>query len=200
VRLLLASSTSIQRHVKIKSAANPYDMAHETYFEKREEDHMAETFRGTRTLRFLWKFQRGSCPVCNARITRITGWRIHYCVPRVMGGSTNTDDRVLLHRERFIANIFPYRNRVSLKEAFEGPEPDDGKLSRPGLRGLAPSNGGRLLGKPTSNNAKAPICRQRFGVLVPFVFSGMNKAGSALCAIQKSLGSPAGAFPTASPV
>src|SRR6202022_247022 len=46
----------------------------------------------------------------------------------------------------FIANIFPYRNRVSLKEAFEGLEPDDGKLSRPVLRGLAPSNGGRLLG------------------------------------------------------
>jgi hypothetical protein len=25
----------------------------------------------------------------------------------------------------FIANIFPYRNRVSLKEAFEGLEPDE---------------------------------------------------------------------------
>src|SRR6202022_2294235 len=46
----------------------------------------------------------------------------------------------------FIANIFPYQNRVSLKEAFEGLEPDEGKLSRPVLRGLAPSNGGRLLG------------------------------------------------------
>jgi len=78
-------------------------------------------------------------------------------------------------------------------------EPDDGKLSSPVLRGLAPSNGGRLLGKPTSNNAKAPICRQRFGVLVPFVFSGMNNAGSARCAIQKSLGSRAGAFTTAFP-
>ena len=47
----------------------------------------------------------------------------------------------------FIANIFPYRNRISLKEAFEGPEPYAGKLSRPVLRGLAPSNGGRLLGE-----------------------------------------------------
>ena len=46
----------------------------------------------------------------------------------------------------FIASIFPSRNRVSLKEAFEGPEPYDGKLSRPVLRGLAPSNGGWLLG------------------------------------------------------
>ena len=99
VRLLLASSTPIQRHVKIKSAANPYDMAYETYFEKREEDHMAETFRGTRTLRFLWKFQRGSCPVCNTKITRITGWRLHHCVPRALGGSTSAENRVLLHPE-----------------------------------------------------------------------------------------------------
>jgi hypothetical protein len=47
----------------------------------------------------------------------------------------------------FIANLFPSRNRVSLKEAFEGPEPYDGKLSRPVLRGPAPSNGGWLLGE-----------------------------------------------------
>ena len=46
----------------------------------------------------------------------------------------------------FTANAFPYHIRVSLKEAFEGPEPDDGKLSRPVLRGPAPSNGGWLLG------------------------------------------------------
>jgi hypothetical protein len=30
-----------------------------------------------------------------------------------------------------------------------------------------------------------PLCRKRFGVLVRFAFSGMNKAGSALCAIPK---------------
>jgi len=46
----------------------------------------------------------------------------------------------------FIASIFSSRNRVSPTEAFEGPEPDDGKLSRPVLRGPAPSNGGWLLG------------------------------------------------------
>ena len=99
VRLLLASSTPIQRHTKVKSEANPYDPVYETYFEKREGDHMAETFRGTRTLRFLWKFQGGFCPVCNTKITPITGWRIHYCVPRVRGGSTSAENRVLLHPE-----------------------------------------------------------------------------------------------------
>src|SRR6266436_1542079 len=45
----------------------------------------------------------------------------------------------------FIDSVFPYPNRVSLKEAFEVLEPDDGKLSRPVLRGPGPSNGVRLL-------------------------------------------------------
>jgi RNA-directed DNA polymerase len=99
VRLLRASRTPIQRHVKVKAEANPYDPAYETYFEKREGDHMAGTFRGTRTLRSLWYYQHGLCPVCNTKITRITGWRLHYCVPLVMGGSTGVDNRVLVHPE-----------------------------------------------------------------------------------------------------
>ena len=32
VRLLLASSTPIQRHTKVKGEANPYDPVYETYF------------------------------------------------------------------------------------------------------------------------------------------------------------------------
>jgi RNA-directed DNA polymerase len=99
VRLLLASSTPIQRHVKVKGEANPYDPAYETYFEKREGDHMAGTFRGTRTLRFLWYLQRGFCLVCNILITRITGWRLHYRVPRAKGGSASAENRALLHPE-----------------------------------------------------------------------------------------------------
>jgi RNA-directed DNA polymerase len=99
VRLLLASRIPIKRHVKVRSEANPYDPAYETYFEKREADHMLDTFQGTRTLRFLWHEQSGLCPVCNTTITRITGWRLHHCVPRVMGGSRSVENRVLLHPE-----------------------------------------------------------------------------------------------------
>jgi RNA-directed DNA polymerase len=99
VRLLLASRIPIQRHVKVRSDANPYDPVYETYFEKREADHMQKTFQGSRILRFLWYEQCGLCPVCNTKITRITGWRLHYCVPRVMGGSTRAENRVLLHPE-----------------------------------------------------------------------------------------------------
>ena len=99
VWLWLANRTPIRRHLKVQGEANPYDPAYETYFEQREGDHMASTFRGTRTLRFLWLLQRGLCPVCNLRITRLTGWRLHYLVPRVKGGSSGADNRVLLHPE-----------------------------------------------------------------------------------------------------
>jgi RNA-directed DNA polymerase len=99
VWLCHARSTPIKRHVKVKGDANPYDPAYETYFEQREGAHMQDTFRGTRTLRFLWHEQRGLCTVCNTKITRITGWRLHHCVPRVMGGSHSATNRVLLHPE-----------------------------------------------------------------------------------------------------
>ena len=99
VWLCHARSTPIKRHVKVIGDANPYDPAYETYFEQREGTHMQATFRGTRTLRFLWHEQSGLCPVCNTKITRITGWRLHHCVPRVMGGSHSAENRVLLHPE-----------------------------------------------------------------------------------------------------
>ena len=98
-RILSASATPIRRHVKVQSEANPYDPVYETYFEKREGDHMRDTFQGSRFLRFLWYEQRGLCSVCNTKITRLSGWRLHYCVPRVMGGSRSAQNRVLLHPE-----------------------------------------------------------------------------------------------------
>jgi RNA-directed DNA polymerase len=94
-----AGSTPIKRHIKVKGDANPYDPVYATYFEQREAAHMRDTFRGSRVLRFLWFEQRGLCVLCNERITRITGWRLHHCVPRVLGGSTSAENRVLLHPE-----------------------------------------------------------------------------------------------------
>jgi RNA-directed DNA polymerase len=99
VWLFHAQSTPIKRQVKVKGEANPYDPTYETYFEEREGAHMLETFRGISTLRYLWHEQRGLCTLCNTKITRITGWRLHYCVPRVKGGSTGATNCVLLHPE-----------------------------------------------------------------------------------------------------
>jgi hypothetical protein len=47
----------------------------------------------------------------------------------------------------FIVSVFPFRNRVSSKEAFEGLELGEGKLSRPVLRGPGGRKTAWLLGK-----------------------------------------------------
>jgi len=52
----------------------------------------------------------------------------------------------------FIASAFLSRNRVSLKEAFEGLELCERKLSCTVLRGLDGSNPVRLLGNPLLTN------------------------------------------------
>jgi len=46
----------------------------------------------------------------------------------------------------FIVSVFPFRNRVSFKEAFEGLELGEGKLSRPVLRGPGGRKAAWLLG------------------------------------------------------
>ena len=52
VRLLLASDTPIQRHVKVKCEANPYDPAFETYFEERDHARFLEGGATARSFRY----------------------------------------------------------------------------------------------------------------------------------------------------
>jgi hypothetical protein len=51
----------------------------------------------------------------------------------------------------FIVSVFPFRNRVSFKEAFEGLELGEGKLSRPVLRGPGGRKAAWLLGSNSAN-------------------------------------------------
>jgi RNA-directed DNA polymerase len=97
LRLFSAAQVPIQRHTKIKGAANPYDPAWEPYFEHRLGVKMAEDLRGRRKLLYLWKEQQGVCPVCKQPITMLTGWHNHHIVWRVHGGSDRAENRVLLH-------------------------------------------------------------------------------------------------------
>jgi hypothetical protein len=46
----------------------------------------------------------------------------------------------------FIVSVFPFRNRVSSQEAFEGLELGEGKPSRPVLRGPGGRKAAWLLG------------------------------------------------------
>jgi hypothetical protein len=56
----------------------------------------------------------------------------------------------------FIVSVFPFRNRVSSKEAFEGLELGERKLSRPVLRGPGGRKVAWLLGM-----YGPPLCRKR---------------------------------------
>jgi RNA-directed DNA polymerase len=95
--LCRAGDVPIQRHVKIKGTANPYDPQWEVYFEERLGVKMTHALKGRRQLLSLWKQQDGLCPVCHQPITRLTGWHNHHRVWRTHGGSDTADNRVLLH-------------------------------------------------------------------------------------------------------
>ena len=97
IRLFAASRMSIRRHTKVKGDANPYDPVWKLYFEERLGVKRAATLRGKGTLLYLWHEQHGWCPVCNQKITTLTGWHNHHLVWRTLGGSDAVANRVLLH-------------------------------------------------------------------------------------------------------
>jgi len=97
VYLQRAIDVKIQRHTPIQGAANPFDPAWETYFEKRLDVKMERNLAGKRRLLNLWKEQGGLCPMCNQKITKITGWHSHHLMWRSKGGTDGVENRVLLH-------------------------------------------------------------------------------------------------------
>lgn len=97
IHLLSTSSVPIQRHIKIKSLANPFDPAWEPYFEKRVDQQMQTSLKGRRQLLYLWKTQNGVCPICRQKITQATGWHNHHIVWRTKGGQDKAGNRILLH-------------------------------------------------------------------------------------------------------
>jgi RNA-directed DNA polymerase len=97
VQLFSAHTVPIERHTKIKGAANPYDPVWEMYFEERLGVKMVHNLKGKRQLSYLWKEQNGLCPICHQRITKLTGWNNHHIVRRVDGGADRRENRVLLH-------------------------------------------------------------------------------------------------------
>jgi hypothetical protein len=67
----------------------------------------------------------------------------------------------------FIVSVFPFRNRVSSKEAFEGLELGEGKLSRPVLRGPGGRKAAWLLGSNGSGTCCLSEVRLREFVCWP---------------------------------
>src|SRR5260370_8711645 len=78
VALRRAFDGKIQRHTPIQGAANPFDPAWETYFEKRLDVKTEPNLTRKRQLLHLWKEQDGPCPMCHQKTTCTTGGPDHH--------------------------------------------------------------------------------------------------------------------------
>lgn len=96
-RLFYMVRVPIKRHIKIRGEANPYNPEWETYFEHRLDVKMESDLKGRWQLLNIWREQNGICPVCDQKITRLTGWHSHHIVWRCHGGKDGSENRVLLH-------------------------------------------------------------------------------------------------------
>jgi RNA-directed DNA polymerase len=95
--LVKASATRIQRHVKIRGEANPFDPQQEAYFEARLGQKMKERLSGKGQLLRLWWSQDKTCPLCRQPITQETRWNLHHRIPRADGGKDTLSNLVLVH-------------------------------------------------------------------------------------------------------
>lgn len=96
--LLNIANTPIQRHVKIKSDANPYDPAWEPYLGLRWGKKMAQSPRGRARLFRIWKRQDGVCLTCNQPITDQCSWELRRVIKWADGGSDAAGNFRMHHR------------------------------------------------------------------------------------------------------
>lgn len=66
--------TKITRYVKVKAESNPFDPEWNTYFKKRKEYKMLKNLNDTKPLLYLWKKQKGICPLCGEPIDIDDSW------------------------------------------------------------------------------------------------------------------------------
>lgn len=97
ISLVNPCDTKIQRHVKIRGEANPYDPKQETYFEDRLGWKMKDSLTGKVKLLRLWWNQDKRCPICEERITKESGWNVHHILPKSEGGKDNPSNLVMVH-------------------------------------------------------------------------------------------------------
>ncbi|HEV8713221.1 MAG TPA: HNH endonuclease signature motif containing protein [Candidatus Binatia bacterium] len=55
------------------------------------------SLKGLKMLLFLWRQQQGRCPVCQERITKLTGWQTHHLIWKSHGGMDCASNLILLH-------------------------------------------------------------------------------------------------------
>jgi RNA-directed DNA polymerase len=104
IALIKAADTKIVRHKKIKSDANPYDPQWDIYFEEREGYKMFGSTKGYNGLKRMWSNQNGMCPICNVKVTKDTGWKLH---------KENSNEKFIVHPK---CHIHVHNNGIQLTE------------------------------------------------------------------------------------
>ena len=95
--LISASDTRIVRHVGVKSDANPFDPAWDSYFAERQASRMLERLQGRGFPKQLWQQQQGICPVCGQLIVEDDRWEIQPVIPFKSGGARSLTNLKMLH-------------------------------------------------------------------------------------------------------
>jgi RNA-directed DNA polymerase len=95
--LILASDTRIVRHAGIKSDANPFDPAWDSYFAQRQSARMLERLQGRGFPKRLWQQQQGKCPGCGLPIGEEDRWVIQPVIPFKLGGTRSITNLNMLH-------------------------------------------------------------------------------------------------------
>ena len=95
--LFSASDTRIVRHVRVKSDANPFDPAWDSYFAQRKRSRMLERLQDSSFSKRLWQQQEGTCPGCGQLIDEEDRWVVQPVIPFKSGGTRSLTNLKLLH-------------------------------------------------------------------------------------------------------
>ncbi|BCX52941.1 group II intron reverse transcriptase/maturase [Comamonas thiooxydans] len=96
-KLLKLADTEIVRHEKIKGEYNPFDPVWEVYGEELRTKRMLKNMAYQYETSMLYISQNGRCALCAEPLEEGERWHDHHIVYKVMGGSDNLSNRVLLH-------------------------------------------------------------------------------------------------------
>ena len=97
IHLFRLATIQIQRHVKIRGEANPYDPEWEYYFERRLQARTRKLLADRVDLQILWSRQTGICPICEQALRPEESWERHHVVWRTLGGDDTLENLRLLH-------------------------------------------------------------------------------------------------------
>jgi len=92
-----ASDIRIVRHAGVKSDANPFDPAWDSYFAERKRMRMLERLQGRGFPKQLWQQQQGKCPGCGQLIVDDDRWLLQSVVPFESGGARASTHLKMLH-------------------------------------------------------------------------------------------------------